>query len=243
MIYGNEYSYDYSQKTSKMTNSTVSTTKYLPIITGIFCSSLLISNTLDTKLFMAGPFALTTGLLLFPIAYLFGDILTEVYGFKASRRVIWTGFFCLALMVIFYEIARIITPAPFWPHQEAFENVLGRVPRIVAASMIAYFAGEYTNSVVVAKMKIRSNGQRMALRFVVSTIFGQAVDTVVFVLIAFTGLMTFGELGLVIFSGWLFKVLWEIIVLPVTIYVVKWLKREEGLDAYDHDTAFTPFKF
>mgnify|MGYP006424811523 CR=1 FL=1 len=224
-------------KTSKMKNY-----KYLPVITGLFAASLLISNTLDTKVFTLWSLALPAGIILFPIAYLFGDILTEVYGYGASRKVIWTGFASLTLMVIFYEIARVIEPAPFWEYQESFENVLGKVPRIVAASIAAYFFGEFTNSFVVAKMKVKSDGKGMALRFAVSTIFGQAVDTTVFVTIAFLGTMSLNDLGLIILSGWGFKVAWEIIALPISIPLVKWLKKVENEDYYDKKTNFNPFK-
>ncbi|MFC2175951.1 queuosine precursor transporter [Bacteroidota bacterium] len=216
--------------------------KYLPVITGLFAASLLISNTLDTKIFMLGSLALPAGIILFPIAYLFGDILTEVYGYAASRKVIWTGFASLALMVVCYEIARIIEPAPFWEYQESYEHILGKVPRIVAASITAYFFGEFTNSFVVAKMKVKSEGKGMALRFIVSTIFGQAVDTTVFVAIAFLGTMAIGDLGLIILSGWGFKVVWEVIALPISIPLVKWLKKVENEDYFDKDTDFSPFK-
>jgi hypothetical protein len=217
--------------------------KYLPIITGIFTATLLISNTLDTKLFIVGPMTLTGGLLLFPLAYLFGDVLTEVYGYAASRKVIWTGFSAMLLMAGMYEIVRIIEPAPFWEHQKDYENILGKVPRIVLASIVAYFAGEFVNSYVVAKMKLKTKGKGMAIRFVVSTFAGQAVDTVIFVAIAFVGIFSFSALGEIILWGWLFKVVWEIIALPLTVRVVGWLKKVENVDYYDADTNFNPFNF
>ena len=219
-----------------MTNS-----KYLPIITGIFAATLLISNTLDSKIFMLGPFSLPAGIILFPLAYLFGDILTEVYGYAATRKVIWTGFASLVLMVITYEIARIVPPAPFWEGQEAYETILGKVPRIVLASITAYFAGEFCNSYVLAKMKVKMQGRTMAWRFVASTIVGQAVDTTVFVLVAFAGIFAVGDLISLTISGWAFKVVWEIVALPLTVFVVRKLKEAEGIDYYDHDTNFNPF--
>ena len=219
-----------------MTNS-----KYLPIITGIFAATLLISNTLDTKIFMLGPFSLPAGIILFPLAYLFGDILTEVYGYATTRKVIWTGFASLVLMVITYETARIIPPAPFWEGQQAYETILGKVPRIVLASITAYFAGEFCNSYVLAKMKVRMQGRTMAWRFVASTIVGQAIDTTVFVIVAFAGIFSVGDLVAITLSGWAFKVGWEIIMLPLTVFVVKKLKQIEGIDYYDYDTNFNPF--
>jgi len=219
--------------------------KYYSIITGLFTASLLISNTLDTKIFMLGSLALPAGILLFPIAYVFGDVLTEVYGYGAARKVIWTGFGALILMVLFYEMARQIPPAPFWDHQQSFENIFGKVPRIVLASITAYFLGEFTNSFIVAKMKLFAKVKgtvQMAFRFLVSTIFGQAVDTTVFVAIAFLGTMAIGDLALITLSGWAFKVAWEIIALPISIPLVKWLKKAENEDYYDKDTNFNPFK-
>lgn len=216
--------------------------KYYSVITGLFTAALLISNTLDTKLFAVGPFALPAGIILFPLTYLFGDILTEVYGYTASRKVIWTGFGSLALMVISYDIARAIPAAPFWEYQHAFDLILGRVPRIVMASITAYFLGEFTNSFVLAKLKVRSGGKGMAFRFIASTFFGQAVDTMVFVLVAFLGTMDARSLLLVFLSGWGFKVLWEVVMLPVSIPIVKRLKKAENEDYFDDTTDFNPFK-
>lgn len=216
--------------------------KYYSIIAGLFSATLVISNTLDTKIFMLGAFAMPAGIILFPLAYLFGDILTEVYGYKASRKVIWTGFSALILMVVSYEIARIIQPAPFWEYQADYEHILGKVPRIVIAGITAYFCGEFVNSFVLAKLKIKTEGKGMSIRFVSSTFVGQFVDTIVFVLIAFAGTMNFVDLIRVTISAWIFKVGWEIIALPLTIPFVKWLKKAEKEDHYDRDTNFNPFK-
>jgi uncharacterized integral membrane protein (TIGR00697 family) len=215
--------------------------KYLSFITGIFTATLLISNTLDTKIFTLGPLNLPSGIILFPLAYIFGDVLTEVYGYAASRKVIWTGFVSLLLMIVTYEVARILPAAPFWPHQEAFQNILGHVPRIVAASITAYFVGEFCNSYVLAKIKVWMQGKAMPFRFVASTAVGQAVDTTVFVLIAFGGLFSAGQMVSLILSGWAFKVAWEVIALPVTLFVVKRLKKAENEDYFDTDTNFNPF--
>ncbi len=217
--------------------------KYLPMITGIFTATLLISNTLDNKIFLVGigSLALPAGIILFPLAYLFGDVLTEVYGYAASRKVIWTGFVSLVLMVITYELARILPSAPFWTHQEAYEHILGRVPRIVLASMVAYFAGEFCNSYVLAKVKVKMQGKAMSVRFVLSTLVGQAVDTSVFVAIAFLGVFPTSELFSITFSGWAFKVGWEILALPITLPLVRLLKKVENEDYYDTNTNFNPF--
>jgi uncharacterized integral membrane protein (TIGR00697 family) len=226
--------------------------KYLSFITGIFTATLLISNTLDTKIFALGPlnlpfgivlsFNLPSGIILFPLAYIFGDVLTEVYGYAASRKVIWTGFISLLLMILTYEVARILPAASFWKHQEAFENVLGhRISMIVVASITAYFVGEFCNSYVLAKIKVRMKGRAMPFRFVASTIVGQAVDTTVFVLIAFGGSFSVGQMASLIFSGWAFKVVWEVIALPLTLVVVKRLKKAENEDHFDTNTNFNPF--
>jgi uncharacterized integral membrane protein (TIGR00697 family) len=211
-------------------------------ITGLFVASLLIANTLDTKMFQVGGLSLTAGILVFPLSYVFGDILTEVYGYSASRKVIWTGFGCLVLMVVMYEVAGLLPPADFWHNQEAFSTIFTQVPRIVAASIIAYLCGEFVNSVIVAKMKVAQGGKRMGLRFIVSTVAGEAVDTVVFVTIAFAGSMPLAALSQITLSAWAVKVGWEIVALPLTLIVVKRIKRIEKLDVFDTDTNFSPFK-
>jgi uncharacterized integral membrane protein (TIGR00697 family) len=215
--------------------------KYLSVITGLFTATLLISNTLDNKLFRLGSLDLPAGIILFPLAYLAADILTEVYGYGASRKVIWTGFAALVLMVIAYQIGQLLPAASFWKDQDAYVAILGRVPRIVTASITAYFAGEFCNSYVLAKVKVKMKGKAMSLRFVLSTIVGQFVDTSVFVLIAFTGVFAPAELVSVTLSAWAVKVGWEIIALPITLPVVRALKKAENEDYYDVDTNFNPF--
>ncbi|HEX8443947.1 MAG TPA: queuosine precursor transporter [Allosphingosinicella sp.] len=216
--------------------------KLLLPITGLFVSTLLISNTLDTKIFAVAGLELPAGIILFPLAYVFGDVLTEVYGYATSRRTIWTGFACLILMVSFYEIARALPPSPSWPGQPSFDAIFSHVPRIVLASIVAYLCGEFVNSYIVAKLKVRHNGRHMALRFVASTIFGQAVDTTLFVLIAFWGVLPPSVLLPIILSGWAVKVGWEIVALPLTVIIVRRIKRIEQEDAFDRDITFTPFK-
>jgi len=186
--------------------------------------------------------ALPAGIILFPLAYLFGDILTEVYGYANSRKVIWTGFVSLILMILFYELARRLSPADFWPNQTSFDAIFSHIPRIVLASISAYFIGEFCNSYVVAKLKIKQKGSKMWLRFVGSTLIGQAVDTTVFVLIAFSSSMDAPAMLRTIISAWIFKVLWEIVALPITIPVVNWLKKVENEDYFDKNTDFNPFK-
>lgn len=211
-------------------------------ITGLFVASLLIANTLDTKILMFFGLALPAGILLFPLAYVFGDVLTEVYGFAVSRRIIWTGFASLVLMLVMYEIARAVPPAPFWPNQTAFDAIFSHVPRIVLASIVAYFCGEFVNSYVVAKLKVAQAGKAMWLRFLASTVVGQAVDTAVFVLIAFGGTMAVSALVNITLSAWLVKVGWELVALPLTLVVVRYVKRIDGQDVFDVGTNFNPFR-
>lgn len=215
--------------------------KFLIPITGLFVATLLISNTLESKVFDLGPLSLTAGTIIFPLAYLFNDILTEVYGYAAARRVIWTGFAALLLMSVFYAIGVALPPDESWQGQDAYAATLGVVPRIAFASMIAYFCGEFINSYIVAKMKIAAQGRRMGLRFVVSTLFGEAVDTVVFMAIAFAGVFPLNQLIQIGLSMWTVKIGWEILALPLTLFIVRKLKWAEHEDYFDTDTNFNPF--
>lgn len=214
--------------------------KYYSLIGSVFTATLLISNTLDNKIFAAGPMELPAGIILFPLAYVFGDVLTEVYGYSASRKIIWTGFLSLFLMVISYEAARRLPSAPSWKHQESFEHVLGGFSRIALASATAFVTGEFCNSYVLAKIKVKMNGRALSLRLVASTVVGQAVDTTTFVLIAYVGKEQ--PVFRIVLSAWAFKVAWEFLALPITIRVVRFLKREEGEDFFDIETDFSPFR-
>jgi len=216
--------------------------KYFSTITGLFCASLVISNILDTKFFEISGVAFPAGIIIFPIVYVFGDIFTEVYGYKYSRKAIWAGFFSLIILVVTLQIAKNMEPAAFWKNQEAFEIILGKVYRIALASIIAYLSGEFLNSFTLAKLKLKQSGKAMPLRFVVSTVIGQCVDTGVFIAIAFGGTMEFKTLIGIFLYAWLFKVIWEILALPISIPLVRRLKRIENEDYYDNDTDFNPFK-
>lgn len=216
--------------------------RYFSIITGVFSACLVVSNILDTKFFQIGETVFPAGIILFPVVYVFGDVFTEVYGYSQSRKAIWTGFFSLTILVVSLEVARRLPAASFWQNQAAFDTILGKVPRIVFASIFAYFAGEFVNSFILAKLKIRQEGKSMPIRFVASTVAGQAVDTFVFIVIAFIGSMAVSDMAQVFLSAWLFKVLWEVIALPLSIPLVKWLKKAESEDFYDKNTNFSPFK-
>lgn len=216
---------------------------FLPVLTGLFTATLLISNVLNCKVIRVGPLPMTGGLIMFPLDALLGDVLTEVYGYAESRKVIWTGLGSLVLFVVMIEICGALPADPFWTRQAAYDLILGAVPRIVAASLIAYFVGEFTNSYVLAKCKIRTRGNFMFLRFVLSTIVGQFIDSATFVFVAFSGGMAPRQMLLVALSGWAIMVFWEIAALPLTLPLVRALKRHEGVDYFDIGTNFNPLRF
>jgi queuosine precursor transporter len=215
--------------------------KYYDIILGLFVAVLIISNIASSKILDLGPFTFDGGTILFPISYIFGDILTEVYGYRASRRVIWTGFAAALLMSITLIIVGKLPPAADWGNQDAYNKILGLTPRIVIASLIAYFAGEFSNSFTLAKMKILTKGRWLWTRTIGSTIIGEGVDTLLFVGIAFLGVLPRDLLISVIISNYVFKVGFEAILTPLTYRVVRFLKRHEGVDTYDYGTNFNPF--
>ncbi len=185
--------------------------------------------------------AFGAGVLFFPLSYVFGDILTEVYGFARARKVIWAGFGAMAFAALMATVVVALPPAPGWPNQAAYETVFGQTPRIVMASMIAYFCGEFVNSFVLAKMKLADSGRSMGWRFVVSTIFGEGVDSLLFYPIAFYGTWDNDLLLKIMTAQWLLKVTVEVVMLPVTVRIVRALKKSEAEDYYDRNTNFTPF--
>lgn len=216
---------------------------FLPVLTGLFTATLLISNILNCKVIRVGPLPFTGGLIMFPLAALFGDVLTEVYGYAESRKVIWTGLGSLLLLVVMIEICGVLPADSLWTRQAAYDAILGTVPRIVAASLTAYFVGEFSNSYVLAKCKIRTHGGFMFLRFVLSTVAGQFIDSATFVLVAFTGNMPPRQMVLGAVTGWAIMVLWEIAALPLTLPLVRTLKRHENVDYFDIGTNFNPLRF
>ena len=223
-------------------NETQSQARFLPAITGVFVAVLIISNIASTKIAQIGLLVLDAGTILFPLSYIFGDILTEVYGYKKARQVIWTGFLSLILMSLVFFVVGFLPAAQGWENQEAYDLILGIVPRIAIASMIAYFAGEFSNSYLLAKMKIMTKGKMLWTRTIGSTMAGQAVDTVLFTIIAFYGVLPFDVFIALVVSNYVFKVGVEVAFTPVTYKVAGFLKKEEGIDAYDYDTDFSPFK-
>jgi uncharacterized integral membrane protein (TIGR00697 family) len=220
--------------------------RYLDVVLGLFVAILIISNLASSaKIVTLGPFTFDGGTLLFPLSYLFGDVLTEVYGYAVSRRVIWIGFVAAALFSLTIWIVGLLPGEAEWSSRvgmDAYQAVLGSTPRIVLASLIAYWAGSFSNAFVLARMKVITQGRWLWTRTIGSTIVGQAVDTFLFVLIAFAGMMGTGVLWDIAASNYAFKVGVEVLFTPLTYAVVAWLKRSEGVDAYDARTDFNPFR-
>ena len=223
--------------------------RYLDTLTIAFTVVLVVSNLVGPKICQIGtlpyfgPLLVSGAQLLFPVTYICGDVFTEVYGYAASRRAIWLGFFAMGLLSVMGQVAVSLPPAPGWPNQQAFATVFGLVPRFAIASLIAYWAGEFTNSYTLARLKLLTNGRHLWTRTIGSTITGQFVDTVVLILIAFWAVEPAARLAILIASSYAFKVVYETLATPLTYLIVRLLKRTEGVDAFDRGTNFSPFAF
>ena len=213
------------------------------ILAGLFVTCLIVANIIAVKI-LALPFGLfvPAGVVVFPLSYLFGDVLTEVYGYAAARRVIWLGFACNLVAVAAIALAGALPAAPFWPGQSAYVSILGFTPVLLLASFCAYVVGEFLNAFVLAKLKIATKGRWLWTRTIGSTVVGEGADTLIFITIAFglTGIFTPGEVLTAILVQWAFKVLYEVVATPLTYAIVTYLKRTEGLDVYDVGTNFSP---
>jgi uncharacterized integral membrane protein (TIGR00697 family) len=228
----------------------LSSFRYYDLLVHVFVVILLISNLVGQKICAIPLFAfhgkeiianVSGAQLLFPITYIFGDIFTEVYGYGAARRAIWLGFFASAILMLMGLFVVWVPPAPDWPNQKAFEAVFYIVPRFIAASLIAFWLGEFTNSYTMAKMKLWTDGKWLWTRAVGSTITGQFVDTTIVILIAFGGRTAWSTMLNLIVSGYFAKVIYEFLAIPITYLIVNSLKRAEGIDVYDRNTNFNPF--
>jgi len=213
------------------------------VVASIFVTCLITANIIAVKLIFLWGFLVPAGIIVFPLSYLFGDVLTEVYGYGAARRVIWLGFACNLLAVIAIYLGGLAPAAPFWHNQGAYETILGFTPRLLLASFIAYLLGEFTNSFVLAKLKIATKGRWLWTRTIGSTLVGEGLDTIIFISIAFWGIIPPQLILTAILTQWIFKVLYEVVATPFTYWVVGFLKRREKLDTYDHQTNFSPFLF
>jgi uncharacterized integral membrane protein (TIGR00697 family) len=213
---------------------------YFIILVAVFITCLITANITAVKLISFLGLILPAGVLIFPLSYIAGDVLTEVYGFSLTRRVIWLGFLCNLLVVIAIWLGQILPSPSFWDGQQAYERILGYTPRLLLASFLAYLVGEFTNSIVLAKMKVATKGRWLWTRTLGSTLVGQGFDSFVFIVIAFAGTMTSSALVKVVITQWLVKFLYEALVTPLTYLVVNFLKRKERMDVFDRQTRFNP---
>ncbi len=217
--------------------------RYLDALTTAFVVVLLVSNLLAQKIVRFGPIHTSGAMVLFPLTYIFGDIFTEVYGYAASRRAIWLGFFGTALLYAVASFVIALPPDPAWQGQDAFVTVFSILPRLLVASLIAFWTGEFANSYTMARMKLLTRGRYLWTRTVGSTVVGQAVDTTLVITLTFFGRLPTHVLLTIIWQGYLLKVAYEVLATPLTYLVVNALKRAEHADAFDAHTSFNPFRF
>jgi queuosine precursor transporter len=202
----------------------------------------LISNILAVKIIMIGPWAAPAGVLIFPVSYIIGDVVAEVWGYRKARLIIWAGFVVNLIAILFYSLSIIIPAAPFWTNQNAYATVLQYSPRIALASIVAYLFGSFINAYVMSRVKVMTSGKNFSLRAIVSTIAGEGIDSIIFMSVAFIGLIPGKNLMVMMGTQATLKIVYEIIVLPFTIMIVKWLKKLEGIDIYDTEISYNPFK-
>jgi queuosine precursor transporter len=224
--------------------------RFFPLVTAVFVTALLISNIVAAKLIQVGPLVLPAAVILFPVTYIFGDVLTEVYGYARARQVIWTGFACNLLAVGVIWLAGLLPAASFWTAgayatsreaQSAYWAILGSTPRILVASFAAYLVGEFLNSLVLARLKVMTSGRWLWVRTILSTIVGQGADSAIFITVAFGGILPISGLTAAIISQWLVKSAYEALATPLTYLTVNGLKRAEAIDVFDTTTNFSPF--
>ena len=213
------------------------------LIAALFVTTLITANIVSVKLVDVGGLIVPAGTVtIFPLSYLFGDVLTEVYGFRRARLIIWLGFGCNLLAVLAIYLTQVLPPASFWDGQAAYERILGFTPRLLAASFAAYLVGEFANSIVLAKMKLLTKGRWLWTRTIGSTLVGEGLDSLIFVSIAFAGTIAGGDLLRTMITAWLLKSAYEILATPFTYLIVNFLKRIEGIDTFDYGTNFSPIR-
>lgn len=208
----------------------------------LFNVCLIASNLLETKVIQVFGITATAGLIVFPISYIINDCIAEVWGFKKARLIIWSGFAMNFLVIGFAQIAVLLPAAPFWAGEEGFNFVFGMAPRVAIASLTAFLAGSFLNAYVMSKMKVASNGKNFSARAIISTLAGESVDSIIFFPIAFLGLIPLNELFIMILTQAILKSLYEVIILPVTIQVVKYIKKVDGSDVYDRNLSYNVLK-
>lgn len=212
------------------------------VVAAVFVTSLITANIIAVKLVGIAGIVFPAAVIIFPVSYIFGDVLTEVYGFRRARQVIWLGFFCNLLAVIAIYLGQILPSANFWKGQAAYEQILGFTPRLLVASFVAYLIGEFANSIILAKMKIATQGRWLWSRTIGSTLVGEGLDSIVFISVAFTGAIPLTAMISTIVTQWLMKSIYEIVMTPFTYIVVNFLKHKEEIDFFDRDTRFNPLR-
>ncbi|HEX3009373.1 MAG TPA: queuosine precursor transporter [Bacteroidales bacterium] len=208
----------------------------------LFTSCLLISNIVSVKLFQLGPWTITAGIVVFPVSYIVNDIISEIWGFKKARFIIWCGFLMNLLAILVYSAAVALPSAGFWQGQEGFASVLQNTPRLAMSSLLAYLTGSFVNSIIMSKMKLRSRGKHFSSRAIVSTIFGESCDSIIFISLAFAGSVPLRVLPQMIVLQIILKTLYEIVILPVTIRIIKKIRKYEIEDIFDENISYNPFK-
>jgi len=208
----------------------------------LFTSCLLISNLISSKIIALGHWYVPAGVMIFPISYILNDVVAEVWGFRKARLIIWTGFIINLVAVVFYSLSVSWPAAPFWQNQDAFATVLSSTPRIAAASLLAYLVGSFLNAYVMSALKIRSKGRNFSFRAVLSTILGEGADSAIFITVAFAGLIPWSQLPMMILTQAIVKILFEIVLLPLTVHVVKLIKKIDNIDTFDVGVSYNPFK-
>lgn len=208
----------------------------------LFCVCLIMANLLEVKLVALGSVSATAGLIIFPISYIINDCIAEVWGFRKARFIIWTGFLMNFLAVVFVQLAILLPAASYWDGQAAFASVFGSTWRILLASFIAFLVGSFLNAYVMSRMKLRDGGRRFSVRAILSTVVGESADSMLFFPIAFLGVVPLAELGWLIVTQALLKTLYEILILPVTVRVVRYVKRIDGSDVYDEGISYNVLK-
>lgn len=210
------------------------------LVAALFITCLITANIIAVKLISVAGLVLPAAVIIFPISYIVGDVLTEVYGYQRARQIIWLGFICNLIAVIAIWLGGLLPPAPFWDGQAAYRQILGYTPRLLAASFLAYLVGEFANAFVLAKLKIATGGRWLWTRTIGSTLVGQGLDSLVFITLAFVGTIPLSGLALAVVTQWLAKSAYEAAATPLTYAVVGFLKRREGADVYDYETRFNP---
>lgn len=207
----------------------------------LFTSCLLISNLISSKIIAIGNWYVPAGVMIFPISYIINDVVAEVWGYRKARLIIWTGFLMNLFAVLFYTLSVQWPAAPFWQNQDAFANILSSTPRIAAASLVAYLVGSFINAYVMSRVKIISKGRNFSFRAILSTLFGEGADSAIFITVAFAGILPWSQLPMMIVTQAIIKTVFEIILLPLTIYVVKLIKRVDNIDTFDVGVSYNPF--